>query len=82
MPEVIKQKALQLEPVLGSYGACKFSHTFPVGKPFNYKPLKLPKTYVRMFMTCVVESQTSVAGKHPISYYNSCLHENYINIKQ
>ena len=35
MPEVIKQKALQLEPVLGSYGACKFSHIFPVEKPFD-----------------------------------------------
>ena len=41
MPETIKQEALQLEPVLGSYGACKFSHTFPVEKPFNYSPLKL-----------------------------------------
>ena len=30
MPKVIKQKAIQLEPVLGSYGACKFSHIFPV----------------------------------------------------
>ena len=34
MPKTIKQKALQLEPVLGSYGACKFSHTFPMEKPF------------------------------------------------
>jgi len=42
MPETIKQIALQLEPVLGSYGACKFSHTFPVEKPFNYNPLNLP----------------------------------------
>ena len=41
MPETIKQEALQLEPVLGSYGACKFSHTFPMEKPFNYSPLKL-----------------------------------------
>ena len=28
MPEMIKQEALRLEPVLGSYGAFKFSHTF------------------------------------------------------
>ena len=26
MPGMIKQKALRLEPVLESYGACKFSH--------------------------------------------------------
>ena len=32
MPETIKQKALQLEPVLGSYGACKISHTFSYGE--------------------------------------------------
>ena len=44
MPETMKQEALQLEPVLGSYGACKFSHTFPMEKPFNYSPLK---THVR-----------------------------------
>ena len=49
MPETIKQKALQLEPVMGSNGAYKFSHTFPMEKPFNYKPLKLPSR--RMFMT-------------------------------
>ena len=40
MLETIKQEALQLEPVLESYGACKFSHTFPIEKPFNYSPLK------------------------------------------
>ena len=51
MLETIKQKALQLEPVLGNYGACKFSHTFPMEKPFNYKPLKLPSEH--MFMTCM-----------------------------
>ena len=51
MPETIKQKALRLEPVLGSYGACKLSHTFPMEKPFNYKPLKLPSEH--MLMTCV-----------------------------
>ena len=45
MPETIKQEALQLEPVLGSYADCKFSHTFPMEKPFNYSPLKL--THVR-----------------------------------
>ena len=33
---MIKQKALQLEPVLGSYEACKVSYTFPVEKPFNF----------------------------------------------
>ena len=49
MPEMIKLKALQLESVLGSYGAFKFSNTFPMDKPFNYKPLKLPSE--RMFMT-------------------------------
>ena len=38
----MKQEALQLEPVLGSYGDCKFSHTFSMEKPFNYSPLKLP----------------------------------------
>ena len=42
MPETMKQEALQLEPVLGSYGDCKLSHTFPMEKPFNYSPLKLP----------------------------------------
>ena len=41
MPETIKQEALQLESVLESYGACKFSHTFPMEKPFNYSSLKL-----------------------------------------
>ena len=46
MPKMIKQKALQLESVLGSYGACKFSHTFPMEKPFNYKPLKLPSEHM------------------------------------
>ena len=51
MLEAIKQKVLQLDPVLGSYGACKFSHTFPVEKPFNYKPLKLPSQH--MFMMCM-----------------------------
>ena len=51
MPEMIKQKALQLEPVLERYRACKFSHTFPMEKPFNYKPLKLPSE--QMLMTCV-----------------------------
>ena len=30
MLEAMKQEALQLEPVLGSYGALKFSHTFPM----------------------------------------------------
>ena len=42
IPETMKQEALQLEPVLGSYGAYKFSHTFHMEKPFNYSPLKLP----------------------------------------
>ena len=42
MPETIKQEALQLEPLLESYEACNFSHTFPVEKPFNYSPLKYP----------------------------------------
>ena len=44
MPDMIKQKALQLESVLGSNGACKCFHTFPMEKPFNYKPLKLPRS--------------------------------------
>ena len=39
MLEMIKQEALQLEPVMESYGACKFSHTFPMEKLFNYIPL-------------------------------------------
>ena len=30
MPETIKKEALQLEPALGSYGAFKLSHTFPM----------------------------------------------------
>ena len=51
MPEMIKQEALQLEPVLRGYGACKFSHTFPMEKQFNYKPLKLPSEH--MFMMCM-----------------------------
>ena len=42
MTEMMKQEALQLEPVLGSYRDCKFSHTFPMEKPFNYNYLKLP----------------------------------------
>ena len=41
IPEMMKQELLQLEPVLGSYGDSKFSHTFPTEKPFNYSPLKL-----------------------------------------
>ena len=41
MPEMIKQEALQLEPVLESYEACEFSNTFPMEKPFNYSPLNL-----------------------------------------
>ena len=49
IPEIIKQKALQLELVLGSYKACKFPHTFPMEKPFIYNPLKLPSGY--MFLT-------------------------------
>ena len=36
MPEVSKQKVLQLKSVLGSNGACKFSHTFSMEKPLNY----------------------------------------------
>ena len=46
MPEIMKQEALQLEPVLGSYEACKFSHTFPMEKLFNYNSLKLPSECV------------------------------------
>ena len=42
MQETIKQKALQLEPVLGNYKACKVSHIFPVEVLFNYNPLNLP----------------------------------------
>ena len=42
MPESIKQQAFQLEAIQGSYGAFKFSHTFPMEKAFNYKSLKLP----------------------------------------
>ena len=46
MLETIKQKALQLEPVLGSYGACKFSHTFPIEKPFLQTFEVTERTYV------------------------------------
>ena len=51
MPETIKEKALQLEPVLESYETCKFSHIFPMEKPFNCNPLKLASEH--MFMTCM-----------------------------
>ena len=51
MPEITKQKVLQLEPILGNYEACKFIYAFPMEKRLNYKPLKLPDGY--MFMTCV-----------------------------
>ena len=54
MPETIKQKAFQLEPVLERYRACKFSHTFPMEKPFNYKPLKLPSEHNYVNDVCVV----------------------------
>ena len=50
MPETIKQKVLQLEPVLGGSGACKFS-TFPMVKPTDDNPLKLLSG--RIFMTCM-----------------------------
>ena len=40
MPKTIKEEVLQLEPVLESCRACKFSHTFPMEKPFKYSPLK------------------------------------------
>ena len=40
MSETIKQK------VLDSYGACKFSHTFPMEKSFKYSPLKLSSWYM------------------------------------
>ena len=49
--EIIKQKVLQLEPVQGSYRACKFSHTFPMEKPFNYSPLQLWSEH--MLITCM-----------------------------
>ena len=64
MPEMIKQKALQLEPVLGSYGACKFSHIFSVEKPFNYNPLKLLSEH--MFMTCMYSNHPPIQNKHRI----------------
>ena len=52
MPEISKQKAFQLKPLyLESYGACKFSYTFPLEKSFNYKPLKLLSGH--MFITCM-----------------------------
>ena len=59
MPETIKQKAikqktLQLEPVLESYGPCKFSHTFPMEKPFNYNPLKLASKHNYVYDMYVV----------------------------
>ena len=54
MPEIIKQKALQLEPVQGSYRACKFSHTFPKEKPFNYSPLQLWSEHMLIICMYVV----------------------------
>ena len=51
MQEKIKQKTLKLEPILESYEVRKFSHAFPIEKPFNYKPLKLPSG--RMLMMCM-----------------------------
>ena len=51
MPETIKQKVLQLGSFLGSNGFRKFSHTYPMEKPFNYEPLKLPSRH--MFLTCM-----------------------------
>ena len=51
MPEMMKQKALQLELVPRSYGAYKLFHTFPMEKPFNYNPLNLPSKH--MFMTLI-----------------------------
>ena len=51
MLEMIKQKVLQLEPVLESYGACKFSHIFSMEKLFNYNLLKLASEH--MFMMCM-----------------------------
>ena len=41
MSETIKEKTLQFESVLGSYGACKVSNVFPVEKPFKVSSLKL-----------------------------------------
>ena len=60
MAEVIKQKALQLEPVLGSYEAYKFFHIFPVEKPFNFSPLKLPSQH--MFMTCIYSNRAPISA--------------------
>ena len=51
MLKMVKQKALPLEPVKEGYRACKFSHTFPVEKPLNNNPLKLPSGHI--FMTCI-----------------------------
>ena len=51
LPERIKQEALQLDPALGSYRAFKFSHTFPMEKPFNYSPHK-KKGGVRPIAVC------------------------------
>ena len=62
MPERIKQEALQLEPALGSYQAFKFSHTFPMEKPFkSFEVTEL--THVRdVFVVksrqCVVSNNT------------------------
>ena len=52
MPEMIEQKSASAGASLGSYGACKFSSTFPMEKPFDYKPLKSPSGH--MFMTCML----------------------------
>ena len=62
MPDMINQKVLQLEPVLGNYGACKLSHTFPKEKPFNFNPLKLPSKHNYVYDMYVVTTHQCIVS--------------------
>ena len=70
MPERMKQEALQLELVLESYGACKFFHTFPKEKPFNYSPLKLPSMQTHVCDALVIKSRQCVVSNNKL--YTFC----------
>ena len=72
MPEMIKKEALQLEPMFGSYRAFMFSHTFPMEKPFNCNPLKLPSlTHVRDAL--VVKSRQCVVSNNKLYTFSSLM---------
>ena len=51
MPETIKQKAIQLEPVIGSYKARKVFPHISCGEVVQLQPLKLLSQH--MHMTCL-----------------------------